>query len=124
METALSVVVGAFDGTTGSLPGTLFGEVADGLVEGLSVEPVDTPVFEPWGAVNGATTPSVVAVVVLAGGRAGPLTDLVVGRLDDGLLGLLAGEFVDAEVEELPFVLRVVVSGGRSRVVRVEMVVG
>ena len=69
--------------------------------------------MEPWEAVNGAITPS---VVVLVDGTGGPL--------DDGLPGLLAGEFVDEVVEELPATLRVVVSGGRSRVVRVATVLG
>ena len=111
----------AFDGTTGSLPGAVLGGLAGGLVEGLSV---DTPVVEPRGAVNGATTPSIVVVVVLADGTAGPLTDLVVDRLDDGLLELLADEGVDVVVDKLPAILLVVVSDGRPRVVRVAIVVG
>ena len=111
----------AFDGTTGSLPGAVFGELAGGLVEGLSV---DTPIVEPRETVNGATTSSIVVVVVLADGTAGPLTDLVVDRLDDGLLELLADEVVDVVVDKLPAILLVEESDGRPRVVRVAIVVG
>ena len=61
---------------------------------------------------------------MLADGTAGPLTDLVVDRLDDGLLELLADEVVDVVVDKLPAILLVEESDGRPRVVRVAIVVG